>query len=72
MKPIKSFKKEISDKIKIRRIELKLKQKFVASKLGIPPHGFSRIESGKHYISIPNLKSLCSILKCKSSDILDF
>jgi DNA-binding XRE family transcriptional regulator len=72
MKKIKPFKKEISHNIKARRLKLKLKQKFVASKLGVLSHCLSRIERGTYYISLPMLKSLCSILKCKSSDLLKF
>jgi DNA-binding Xre family transcriptional regulator len=72
MKEMESFKKQISKNIRARRIKLKLKQKYVASELGVLEHCVSRIESGKHCISIPTLKLLCSILKCKSTDLLDF
>jgi transcriptional regulator with XRE-family HTH domain len=72
MKKMESFKKQISKNIRARRIELKIKQKFVASELGILENGVSRIESGNYYISVQTLKALCPILKCKSSDLLGF
>lgn len=67
-----TLQEKIAKNIHWRRKELGIKQKELALELNIGHSQISRFEMGKHFISIPNLKAICSILKCKSSDILDF
>ncbi len=64
--------KKFGKNIRITRNKTKLTQQQVADKAGIHVNYYARIERGEENPSMKTLKTICKVLKVKSSDILDF
>jgi len=64
--------KTFGKNIKKARNKIGLTQKQVADKAKIHVNYYARAERGEETLSMKTLKTICKILKVKSSDILDF
>ena len=62
--------KELYAKIKVRREELGLTQRYIADLLELDPGSYSRIENGKVDITISRLEQISAILHISPTELL--
>ena len=62
----------VGDKIKKRRLELKITQEALAELSGLHRTYIAGIEKGKRNISIKNLEKIAKALKVTPSDLLNY
>jgi len=65
-------KTKIGKNLKKARLEIGMTQAEVAESADLNANYYARVERGEETLSMKTLKTICKILKVKSSEILDF
>jgi transcriptional regulator with XRE-family HTH domain len=65
-------KTKIGNNLKKARLEIGMTQVEVAESADLNANYYARVERGEETLSMKTLKTICIILKVKSSEVLDF
>jgi len=65
------LKKQLGHRIKVRRVDCRLKQEELADRIGMKQGQLSQVERGLLGLSVSQLVAIARVLDCQASDLLE-